>query len=265
MTKKYYYFIVSLPELRLDDYKEPYRVREFIAQLDELLCPCHRRLVDDVLSFYDNRNLIDILFKKDLDPFEVLGRFTRAQLKDIAAGDEDSGTYLPAYMRRFLEEVRAAGAEGEADRRAGALRLEELFYTEMTRHENDFIRRYFRFDRALRDVGVALGRRRFPSLPVKLVGADTDDDPVIPKLITSAAPDFGLAGELDFIGRLVEAYDAGDPVAIEKVCDTARWRQIEALTVFSYFEELMLCERWLHLDPHRGEEALEKHLALSTG
>ena len=74
MEKKYYYFIASLPELRLDDTKEPYRVQEFIAQLDELLSPCHRRLADDVLSFYDNRNLIDVLFKKDMGPFKIRGR-----------------------------------------------------------------------------------------------------------------------------------------------------------------------------------------------
>ncbi|MGE5279499.1 MAG: DUF2764 family protein [Deltaproteobacteria bacterium] len=268
LDKQYHYFVASLPELRLDDYKEPYRVKEFIGELNGLLCPCHRRLVDDVLSFFDNRNLIDVLFKQDFNPLHVRGRFTRKEMEAAVAGSPDES--LPDYMYRFLEEYRATGGWAGEDRRACALRLEEYFYERMARHENGFIRAYFRFDRALRNIIAALDRRRTSGAPAGLVGQETDDDLVLYKLRTDAGPDFGLAGDLEFITALIEAYEDGDPTVIERTCDAARWTHIETLNAFRYFEvevllgfllKLMICERWLRLEAHHGQEALEKYLA----
>ena len=59
MDKRYYYLICSLPFLRLDDYKGPYRVREFVSELYDNLTPLHCGYVRGILYMNDNTHLVD--------------------------------------------------------------------------------------------------------------------------------------------------------------------------------------------------------------
>ena len=54
---QYYYLIASLPDLKLDDYKEPYRVVDFVGELRTHLSAQHGRYLDDMLLLYNSLHL----------------------------------------------------------------------------------------------------------------------------------------------------------------------------------------------------------------
>lgn len=263
VSKKYYYFVASLPALALDDYKDPMRLEDFVVELDEILAQKHKDYIFDIVSLRGNYDLLDAL----------LGETQNTRHADSAAAKErweevirDETVKTRGYVRAFISSFQASARGGvPLDRRQAQDRLCYFFYQYMLHHENDFIRRYFAFDLDLRNVAAALNTRKYGLKEMPFVEAD--GDLVISKLKNSAFADFGLSGELDYIGRLVEIFEHGDLVATEKYLDHLRWQKIDEINTFSYFEievilgfllKLMMCERWIHLEPKKGHEAFER-------
>ena len=85
MNKQYYYLITSLPKLHLDDYKEPYRVKEFAAELNEHLTLNDSCYVKDILYLYDNTNIIDCALGLENPWFNHAGNWTFEELKKIVS------------------------------------------------------------------------------------------------------------------------------------------------------------------------------------
>lgn len=262
-SRKYYYFITSLPALALDDYKDPMRVRDFVGELEEVLDQKHKNYVFDIVSLRDNRDLLDILLGETYNVQSVNSLMTRQQWEEVIR-DED--IKVRGYVRSFISSFKQHERDDiPLNRRQAQDLLCYFFYQHMLAHENDFIRRYFTFDLNLRNVVAALNARKFGLSGAEFVAAD--GDLVISKLKSSSLSDFGLSGELDYIVRLVEIFEHGDLVATEKYLDTLRWRKIDEINTFSYFEievilgfflKLMMCERWLRLEPKKGHEVFER-------
>ncbi|MCP4650217.1 MAG: DUF2764 family protein [PVC group bacterium] len=256
MKNNYYCLVTGLPELHLDDYKEPYRVKEFVSELSEGLIDRDFGYVRDILCLYDNKPIVDAVL--GLDSPKAKEWQEKLQDHELVADD---------YIASFLTEVKRKKREDVIFSREELERmLFSGFYSKMTVHENQFIRCYFEFDLTLRNTLAVLNKRRFNLEKVNLVEAE-DDSYIINQLKISNAGDFGLSGEIDYIQALIESFNNNDAVHSEKYIDQLRWGKIDQINMFQYFEidvllgylmKLMMVERWIQLDEQRGSEVFNK-------
>ncbi|MBU4304194.1 MAG: DUF2764 domain-containing protein [Candidatus Omnitrophica bacterium] len=264
MNRPYYYLIASLPLLRLDDYKEPYRVMEFVAELDEHLSERHCRYVRDVLFVNDCAGLARELMKTD-KPLSLLEGDTLVLAQRLRCGKADTDDI---YLCQLLTDYEQARKENTA---MSVQETEDFFLREcyrfILRHENRFIRNYFRFDFELRSILVALNKRKMNLTQVNFSEIG-EDDSIAGKLKTSTLNDFGLSQEIDYLPGLIEIFMKPDLVHTEKYIDQLRWEAVDTINTFSYFEidvllgyliKLMLVERWIVLDNHKGQEIFQKY------
>ena len=261
MSKGYYYLVASLPQLRLDDYKEPYRVNEFVGELFEHLTPRHCRYVRDFLYGYDSPHIADALLGKETARPGQPGNWSFAEIKiQMQMPEAERDSYLSSVLSGFhdLKKNKEALPRPEVESLVAA-----VYYKKMRAHENRLLREYFRFDWRLRNILAALNKRKFPSMGAEFL--EIEEDPDIEQLKTSAQNDFGLSREVDYLPGLLEAFGKGDVLHLEKYVDLLRWRQVDDLNLFKYFEidvllgyliKLMLVERWILLDERRGQEVL---------
>jgi len=266
MSSDYYYLVSSLPELRLDDYKEPYRVNEFIEELHVNLAPEHFRHVQDVLYMNDNPNIIDIISGSGNTWIDSRGNWTFDQIKSFFAEPDLLDAQEHAYILGFINSID--GLKNE-DNKVSRSQAEELllfkFYAKMMQHKNGFIREYFNFDFQLRNILLAINKRKFNIDKVRFL--ESNENEIVRKLKTSTASDFNLAQEIDYVQVLIAAFEKDDIVYREKFIDQLRWDKIEQINTFSYFKldtllgfliKLMMVERWIDLEENQGNEAFNK-------
>lgn len=259
MNKQYYYLISSLPELRLDDYKWPYRVNEFAAELDEHLYWEHRSYVRDILYMNDNIHIVDLALGYEKPSFPNRGNWSFEEIKrffDLEHAEENDyiTSFIKQYNERKKEKDKFIRAEIET-------LLWGMYYKKMIEHENSFIRKYFKFDFHLRNILNALNKRKFS------IGTDVflkiEEDEVVNKLDSSTLGDFGLSRYVDYMPALVEVFEKSDLLHTEKFIDQLRWSMIDEINKFMYFDidqllgylvKLMLVERWISLDVKKGRQ-----------
>ncbi len=269
MSRHYYYLIASLPQLRLDDYKEPYRVDEFVRELYENLTPVHSRYVQDILRIYDNVHIVDCLLENERSWSLHRGNWSFDELKKkMPFSEEDSDEYLACFMKEFNQLKQNTREISRVD-------IEKIiwqrFYSKMTSHENNFIRRYFSFDLELRNILACLNKRKFNLSQDVLM--PVGENSVLDKLRSTTANDFGLSKELDYLPGLLEVFAKKDSVHVEKFTDQLRWEMIDNINSLAYFEidvllgyllKLMLVERWIFLDDVAGKDVFQKITEIKT-
>ncbi|MBU1087998.1 MAG: DUF2764 domain-containing protein [Candidatus Omnitrophica bacterium] len=262
----YYYLVSSLPELRLDDYKEPYRVNEFVEELYANLEPEHCKYVQDILWMNDNPNIIDIVSGSENTWLDAKGNWTFEEIKAFFANPESLDPKQNAYILGF---INALGGFKKEDKKINRLQAENLlltrFYAKMMNHENSFIKEYFTFDFQLRNVLLAINKRKFNQDEINLL--EVGEDEVIQKLQKSTANDFNLSMDLEYLQGLLAAFEKDDILFREKLIDQLRWAKIDQINTFSYFKvdvllgyliKLIMVERWLAMGAARGQEAFLK-------
>ncbi|MBI4846800.1 MAG: DUF2764 family protein [Candidatus Omnitrophica bacterium] len=269
MSKNYYYLISSLPFLQLDDYKEPYRVKEFIAELKEYLSDEHWRYVREILYLYDYARIVEILTGKDHLFGHFEGNLSFGQLQKLAESPEEE---IDARISRLLDGYRLIEKEqGKLSRSQAEEYIFGNFYSRIMRHEAGFIREYFRFDFHLRNILSALNARKLKINDAGFLRID-EEDYIIDSLKRSTVPDFGLSGEIDYLAELIEVFNKADLVYSEKFIDQLRWRKIDEINTFKYFEidvllgyliKLILVERWIALDEKKGEEVFNRRVTIN--
>ncbi len=266
MSSNYYYLVSSLPELRLDDYKEPYRINEFIEELQANLASEHFKHVQDVLCMNDNPNIIDIVSRSGNTWLDLRGNWTFDQIKAFFAEPESMDSKEHAYILGFMNSVESIKKE---DNKVSRSQAEELllskFYAEMMQHKNDFIQEYFNFDFQLRNILLAINKRKFNIDKIRFL--ESNENEIVRKLKTSTANDFNLSQEIDYMQVLIAAFEKEDIVYREKFIDQLRWNKIDQINTFSYFKvdtllgyliKLMMVERWIALEKNQGNEAFKK-------
>ncbi|MCK4994756.1 MAG: DUF2764 family protein [Candidatus Omnitrophica bacterium] len=263
MSSNYYYLISSLPELRLDDYKEPYRVNEFIEELYCNLDSEHAQYVQDILYMNDNPNIADIVSGSGNTSLDARGNWTFNQMKSFFDNPETLDEKQHSYVLNFKNSLDGVDNENKTINRYLAEELLlESFYGKMMRHKNSFISDYFTFDFRLRNILLAISKRKFKIDNISLL--EVGEDEVIGKLKTSTANDFGLGNSVDYIQSLVDAFDKDDIVYREKLIDHLRWDKIDQINTFTYFKvdvllgyliKLMMVERWIAMTVKGGREA----------
>ncbi|MBU2064041.1 MAG: DUF2764 domain-containing protein [Candidatus Omnitrophica bacterium] len=257
---QYYYLIASLPDLKLDDYKEPYRVVDFVGELRTHLSAQHGRYLDDMLLLYNSLHLAAVALNLEgsWSAHSVSG-FSFLDVKKMFENGEyeqDSG------VMKFLEQIMdRRGRDSVLSRQQAEELLLKFVYERLVNHENNFIRSYFRFDLNLRNILSAYNKRKFNLESDNFIETEADD--VVTRLKNSTASDFHLSHDAEYIDELGEIFDKGELLHLEKYLDTLRWQFIDEVNKLAYFEvdvllgyliRLILVERWIGLEEEKGRQ-----------
>ncbi|MBD3242052.1 MAG: DUF2764 family protein [Chitinivibrionales bacterium] len=264
MSRSYYYLVSGLPNLALDETKNPPDYRQFVTDLATHMAPEDAELVRFIRYPYDNHNLANILLESRTG-FDERGNFTQEELAEEAKSPER----LPAYMVAFLD-ARKEGKEPHPDHTIRD-QLTWLFLEQACASSSEFIRDWFTFDTDLRNVLAAVNMRRQAEkhggdYRAALEGVLVCRNEVTEQLMRSSAPDFALGGMLPWIERVL-SLPVDNLVERERGIDDLRWDTLNGLTTFSYFEtevllayciKLAMVQRWIGLDPDEGKKRLDR-------
>ena len=248
--RQYYYLVAGLPELVLDQSRLPFPLHTFREELKSHLHPDDYALTEFLFLSADNRNLLNLLQKKDR-PWAENARYDQNQLAD---GIREPALLLP-YMEKFVLAFQAQipifpGMPWKNQ-------LIWLYYDFALKSTEGFLRDCFVLERDLRNILAALSARRNKlSLEGQLIG----DYDLTQALRNSHARDFGLSGEFPFMERLLQ-WEDNPWVDREIALDAIHWDYIDQLNTFNYFSievvlayliKLILLERWVKLDKSDG-------------
>lgn len=270
MERAYYCLIASLPELRLDDYKEPYRVHDFVEDLGKNLSPRHMHYVRDLLALQDGMYMVDALLGLE-QPWHL--RQVNYTFADLRRWMQDITESLPAPMTALAERLREFKREQETfTRRELEAIVLEWYYCRLMRHENRFISKYVTFEYTLRS---AVARAQAPAFSAAH-GADLvpPEDVPRPQPTVRTPWEWSRNDDEALISAAVQnMLSTSDLVHAEKILDTLRWQKIEEIILFNYFDidvllgyltKLTLVERWIRLDPARGREVFTRRTQVSS-
>ena len=122
------------------------------------------------------------------------------------------------------------------------------FYAKAAKSKNRFIREYFDFDGRLRNLKVAYLAKRLDKKGedyiVDMPEADFDEYQQIKEILENA----------DFVQRERKM----DELKWEKASDIARMDYFNMNTILSFLARAKTVQRWVELDPTKGQEMFEK-------
>lgn len=255
--KNYYCLVAGMPDVALDDSKLPFHVSDFKDEYLPQLAPEDRKLVELFYLQYDNQNLLNVLEQKE-DSEPLPGLFTREELEEEvrAAQRDEACTLLPEYMYRFIREYSLLKEESN-----GSLPEDILtgyYYDEACKVKNTFVKEWFTFNQNVNNILIAFTARRFGFPPASFLVGQGD---LVHLLATSAARDFGIGSDFEYIHELMSISELSDPVEKERKIDLLKWNWLEEHTFFHYFsiekifaflQKLNIIERWTIVDKERG-------------
>lgn len=213
----YYYLISGLPEVKLSDSKAKYDINEITQSILSGLSGKDTKLFNYFIYQNDNKNLVNaIAVSKGLfSPYNTHLEPSTFSKEEIQKYSNLSN--LPNYMVKFLEDNK--NVEWENIRHIENSLL-NLYYEEMIRTGNAFIREYALFMRNLKNILAALNGRALgfsaDAVAKELIG----DYPLIYALTKSTAADFGLGKEVPYINNIIETFnssDKADPYNMENI------------------------------------------------
>lgn len=132
-------------------------------------------------------------------------------------------------------------------------KLDKSFYEKAFKSHIPFIKNYFGADLRLRNAKVRFLNNR--------LGRPADTDII----------EIENAPQADDSNRINAIFTGDDLLARERAIDDFLWTTADELTLFKWFKfenvlaiivKLMIIERWLALDEHKGRELLSWHLIL---
>ena len=259
-NRNYYCLISGLPDIVLEQSKAPFTLSELIDELHQSLHPEDFHLVELILLPYENSNLRDLAGRTDA-PWHPWGKHSREELEEKL---REPGL-LPAYQYRFYQAFK-----GETPLWQGMSwenQLTRLYYDFVMEETSGFLRAWFSFERSLKNLLVAWNCRAFHLPPEgQLIG----DDEVTQALLKSHARDFGLSKDLELVDKVLHALERDDLLEREKAIDRIKWNYLDALNTFNYFSievvlgyllQFLMLDRWLRLDPEKGERIIADRIA----
>lgn len=261
----YYYLISGLPEVKLSDSKAKYDINEITQNILSNLGDKDIKLFNYFIYQNDNKNLVNAiaLSKVLFSPYFV-------HLEPSIFSKEEIQKYvnlsnLPNYMVKFLEDNK--NTEWENIRHIENSLL-SLYYEEMIKTGNAFIREYALFMRNLKNILAALNGKALgfsgDEISKELIG----DYPLISALTKSSAADFGLGREIPYINSIIDTFnssDKADPYNLENVECSLVNGFLDRLTSIKSFTTDNLFAYYVNLTyavsiNGRNEEEGKKHL-----
>ncbi|MEG1572654.1 MAG: DUF2764 family protein [Bacteroidales bacterium] len=255
----YPYLIAGLPDLLFEIEYKNFNLEELRTEIREQIHPSDLKILKDLYYEYDNLNLVNILLKRPLS-FIPRGAFNLEQLQaEIAEPNE-----MPLYMRNFTDAFLGRTDEF-IDPQDASLRLTEAFYKHIRHSPNGFIRKWFDFDRSLRNLQTAYLARKTQADPAKYLIDQGEEVEIILK--NYGTGDFGIRPFVDFADRLFQIFELSNVLEKEQKLDILRWEtadriaegkgfQIDVLA--AYLIKANIVDRWSHLDEEKGLEIFKK-------
>lgn len=259
IKRNYYCLIAGLQDINIDTHKLVFDQQAFKEELKAEVHPTDYKLVKKLFLPYDNKNLLNLLEKRDKG-FDEKGNFSKSFLEEQIKEPTD----LPDYMTRFINAIKnderifpVMNTENE---------LSSLFYDEMIKDDNSFLSKWYEFDMNIKNITTALmGRKHEIKYDNQIIG-NTEVSDIIRK---SHAKDFGLSNEYEYIEELINIIKLEDIQEREKSTDQLKWDYLEDVIFFEYFtiERLLsftirlgIVERWMSIDKDHGKALFKKLL-----
>ena len=275
MKGAYYYLISGLPKLELDGSGDLPAFASFIGEAMGQLTESDADLLRILRLPIDNRNLINILEKGER-AFNPSGNYGEAELMREIADPES----LPEYMRTIIEahkiDVPVYYNITWDDQ------LNWLFYEYAETVESAFLREWFSFELNMGNILSALKCREFNISFERRLGQRIEDlcsqaiichNEIAETIMDNNTHDFSLTPQLPWIEDVL-ALDRTDLVGFEKGIDLIKWKWLDDMTCFNYFDidavlaygiKLQIAERWLALDAAKGAQRFDELLAGMEG
>lgn len=268
-TRNYYYLVAGLPDLSIDQGKLQFASIEFREHLKQELHKKDYELIEWLFLPADNRNLISLLTKNNID-WDTSGIYSKDELElaimeekspDKILFDEKSEVkpYIKDFIRSTLNEERTSNISLENE-------LTAQYYDEALKINNEFIRNWFEFEINLRNL-LIYSTAQLYNLPYEneLLG----NTRVVQSLRQKTGRDVGDAAEWVYFDKILQLSENTDIALREKSIDQLRWSVLDEMNIFNYFTievifsymvKIMIIERWLKLDPKTGEELFRRLL-----
>lgn len=259
MKRNYYCLVAGLQDITIDVHKLQFSQQAFRQELKVELHPDDYEQVEKLFLLHDNANLLNLLLKTG-KPFDEKGNFSQEKLEENIKEPHD----LPEYMNAFITAFK--NKEPLMPDLSPENELTTLFFDQMLKLDNDFLRDWFAFELNLRNIIIALSARKH-EIPYEYQIIGTGE---ISNIIRkSHARDFGLSAEIDFMEDLANIVRNDNVQEREKAIDELRWKYLDEVTFFEYFTmekvlaftiKLGMVERWLGIDKDHGNEMFKKLL-----
>ncbi|MBN2699476.1 MAG: DUF2764 family protein [Bacteroidales bacterium] len=267
--REYHYFISGLPALSFEDSKEWISMDAFREVLENHLHPDDFSQVKYVFLKDDHRNLVEFLETGAVEE-RGTGNFTVEEFRNqvsLFTAILPSEDILPQYMVQVLKEHMTE--EGELDREKVrpvqvSHTLSEGYYRYIMEHGSPFLKGFTEFDFNLQNL-LAFIKAGDYSLDQKqfITGASLHAG----HLRHYAGKSLVRDHEFEFFEEIVSASESRTFLDEEIKVDKLRWRVIEEMTFFDYFnidrvlaylEQMLIIRRWASLKKESGEEKLRK-------
>ncbi|TCN62717.1 DUF2764 family protein [Acetobacteroides hydrogenigenes] len=266
IQNQYYYLVAGLPELF---FEADNRKLDFVSIRDWLkqnLEGNDLELIDTLSLHYDNDNVLS--FINNRNTFSERGLVPRDVYDDVKSNLKQFPSYIADFFTELYterdEEVLANEDEEELQKSV-EVGLYNRFYDYVASYNNEFLQKWFCFDRQLRNILAATNARKLGKevAPI-LVGNDS----INVALSHSQALDFGMRGELPLMDKLMPILEISNLFEREKKIDMLRWDFIDEANIFNYFniDKVMgyllkaeIIDRWVKFDPVLGDALLKKY------
>ncbi|MFO8066124.1 MAG: DUF2764 family protein [Bacteroidales bacterium] len=259
IKRNYYCLVAGLQDINIDTHKLVFDQQAFKEELKAEVHPADYKLVKKLFLPYDNKNLLNLLEKRDKE-FDEKGNFSKSFLEEQIKEPTD----LPDYMTRFINAIK--NDERIFPDMSTENELLSLFYDEMIKDDNSFLSKWYEFDMNIKNITTALmGRKHEIKYENQIIGS-TEVSDIIRK---SHAKDFGLSNEYEYIEELINIIKLEDIQEREKATDQLKWDYLEDVIFFEYFtiERLLsftirlgIVERWMSIDKDHGKALFKKLL-----
>lgn len=265
---KYYCLIAGLPNISLDDSKLTYSITDFRQELEGILTPRDKKLVDLFFLKFDNKNLLSFLQNPENDP-DPKGGITYDEFKALleAVRDEDRSLkdkQIPPYFIDFIQLYLEKGKTEEVQVVSWEDQLAALYYNYAMQCSNGFIRSWFELNLNINNMLTAITCRKYGLDKTEYIVGNNE---VAESIRTSNARDFGLGSMVDYLPELQRIAEEPDLMVREKKVDLLKWNWLDDNTffktfdiesVFAYLLKLEMIERWVCLDKVTGEKTFRE-------
>lgn len=265
---KYYCLIAGLPNIALDDSKLPFTITEFRDELEGILTPEDKKLIDLFFLKFDNKNLIVQARFPDRDP-DPRGSITYDDFMALftALKEEEKppkNDRVPPYFEEFFKMYLAAEGKEDGSKIPWEDRLASLYYSYAMQYKNRFAADWFELNLNINNLLTAITARKYDLDKADYIVGENE---IAQALRTSNARDFGLGDSVEYLPTLQRIAEETDLYVREKKIDQLKWEWLEENTffktfdiesVFAYMLKVEMIERWVTLDKATGEKTFRE-------
>ena len=257
--KKYYCLVAGLPEIRIDDNKQSFDLKEFKEELRANLSGDDFELIKLFYRKFDNLNLIAYL--KDAEAkLDDRGNLTQDDLAEILRmvkeeenpRDERIPSYFKEFIPAWLEDKPLFPGMAWEDQ------LATLYFDDALKCRNEFFSSWFAFNLNVQNILTAINCRNYD---LELGPAVVGNSEIATTIRESNSKDFGLAGIFPYLDDVLHIAEEANLYERERRIDTLRWKWLEENAFFKYFTvekvfayllQLEMIERWVNLSQETG-------------